>query len=157
MKKYIKSNELPGNYIVRFIPVSRSSWSMEEYEDYYYNTESEAENHINMFIDDDSGLYKRIAVINPSNTVTHVLVFEHGSLLNNLYEDDIVRLRSEYARPEELKYLYRVFNINEDSGRCDIDCLNSNLALGSIETVGLEMIRKVANPKEVLEYTEEKI
>ena len=148
MKRYIKSDieNNYGDYIVRFIPEDGGTP-----EEYYYPTEKDAENHLNLFEDDDSGLYKYIAIIDPSNTVTHILVFnKDGTVQDNLKDGDIVRLRPEYANPEELKYLYEIYNINEGSGRCTIGCLNSGMALGSSETVGLEMIKKVANPEEVL-------
>lgn len=148
MKRYIKNSieNNYGDYIVRFIPEDGGVP-----EEYFYPTEKDAENHLSLFEDDDSGLYKYIAILDPSNTVTHILIFDGTTMRENLKDGDIVRLRPEYANPEELKYLYEVYNINEEMGRCTIGCLNSGMALGSSETVGLEMIKKVANPKEVLD------
>lgn len=49
-------NEL---WIVRFV---RKDGKPDE--DYYYHSLAEAEYHKNLFLDDDSGLYERIEIIN---------------------------------------------------------------------------------------------
>jgi hypothetical protein len=50
-------SEYTKNWIVRFV---RKDGKLDE--EYYYNTQAEAEYHRNLFQDDDSGLYERIDV-----------------------------------------------------------------------------------------------
>ena len=55
-------SEFAKNWIVRFV---RKDGKPDE--EYYYNTQAEAEYHRDLFQDDDSGLYKRIEVVNEPN------------------------------------------------------------------------------------------
>ena len=52
-------SEFAKNWIVRFV---RKDGKPDE--EYYYNTQAEAEYHRNLFQDDDSGLYEKIEVVN---------------------------------------------------------------------------------------------
>lgn len=109
---------------------------------YYYNNRKDAEEHLEMFKDDDSGLYKTIALINSNkNEVYRILYFgKSDTCLLDLSIDDIVKLKPEYSTELERKYYYSVHNINDHNCGCIANCLNSNLSLGSSEHVGLEMI-----------------
>lgn len=113
-------------------------------ETYYYRNKKEAEAHLEMFKDDDSGIYRTISLINSQkNEVYRILYFEgHSDICTlDLSKDDIVKLKAVFcASSEELKHFYSVKNINDNSCSCEICCLNSKLSLGSIERVGLEMI-----------------
>ena len=55
-------------YIVRFI--RRDGQPDEEY---FYNFKPDAENHLNLFRDDDSELYKRIEVLRADGSLEMVL------------------------------------------------------------------------------------
>ena len=116
-----------------------------QFEDYLYHTEQEAQNHLELFKNDDSGLYKNIAVINEQNYVLCILPFIDGVPDEIVKTGSIVRLRDEYASEEERKRndLFVVKNMNEWSGRINITCLTSNMALKPTETVGVEMVRVV--------------
>ena len=69
-------------YITKFI---RSDGKPDE--DYYYYEEKDAINHLNLFFDDDSGLYKKIQVIDDVNDeVIMTLPFDNGVAgMLNLY------------------------------------------------------------------------
>ncbi len=112
-------------------------------EDYLYHTKEEAEKHLFLFQNDDSGLYRNIAVIDDTNTVKTILPFENGKPTPSIREGDMVRLKAEYCSPGERKYIFAVTNLNEATGRTNIMCLNSSMTLKPIETVGIEMIRPV--------------
>ena len=56
IRRYSSMNEL---WIVRFV---RKDGKPDE--EYYYRSLAEAEYHKNLFLDDDSGLYERIEIIN---------------------------------------------------------------------------------------------
>lgn len=114
-------------------------------EDYLYNTEQEARDHLNLFLNDDSGLYKNIAVIDETMRVLCILPFRDGKPDALINEGDIVRLRKEYSHPEERRHLFLVTNINEWSERVNIMCVTSSMALKPVETVGVEMIYLYAN------------
>lgn len=61
---------------------------------------------------------------------------------------DVVRLKPDYCTEKERNYIYAVVNTNEKTGRCDISCLNSGLALPPTETVMLEMVDPVGTTVE---------
>jgi len=61
---------------------------------------------------------------------------------------DVVRLKPEFCTETERNYIYAVVNINEKTGRCDISCLNSGLALPPTETVMIEMVDLVGTTVE---------
>lgn len=56
---------------------------------------------------------------------------------------DIVRIKEGYLNSKkEGNYRYAVVNVNEDTNRYMISCLNSGLSLGSVELVDGDMITK---------------
>ena len=57
-------------YITRFI--RRDS---KPHEEYFYHSLQEAENHLSLFIDDDSNLYKRIEITDENGNVYNWLDF----------------------------------------------------------------------------------
>lgn len=61
--------------------------------------------------------------------------------MDKILDGDIVRLRPEYSSPGERKYLFVVKDINPDTNRCVIVCINGATTLPSSERVGLEMIK----------------
>ena len=69
-------SEAPMNdyYIVRFIRVDCGPD-----EEYYYHTEQEASAHFNLFLDDDSKLYKRIEIECKGNIINSVIFNDPGS------------------------------------------------------------------------------
>ena len=117
-------------------------------EDYLYHSRKEAESHLGLFSEDDSGLYKNVAVLEvETNTVYSILPFSNGSPERIIRIGDLVRLRPEYSTRAERKYVYQVTNLNEHTGHTHIVCLNSKLSLLPIETVGIEMIQPVFDGK----------
>ena len=44
-------------------------------EEYYYHKREDAEAHLNLFRDDDSGLYKSIVVVDDADTILNEIVF----------------------------------------------------------------------------------
>ena len=115
-------------------------------EEYPYRTEVEAVKHLNMFRRDNSEIYKNIAVLDDvTKTVVAVLGFINGQPYDVFRNGDVVRLKPEFCGERERHYIYAVTNINDATGRCTITCLNSGMAISPSETVGLEMIRQVAN------------
>lgn len=56
--------------------------------------------------------------------------------------ESCVKLRPEYARPEEIECddIYIVTNMNEWSGRINITCLTTDMVLKPTETVDIEMV-----------------
>lgn len=117
-----------------------------EIEDYLYYTEKEAWEHLELFMNDDSGLYRNISIINNDvyMTVLSILPFQDGIPQQIINAGDIVRLRERYSRPEERKDLYVVKNINESTERVEIQCITTDMILKPIELVGIEMIEKAA-------------
>lgn len=135
------------DFIVRFI---RSDG--QEPEEYFYETEKEANDHIDLFLKDDSGLYKFIALYDAKqNLVLRILAFENNIVREDFKDKDVVRLRSGYRNPGEEKYLYSVTNIHEDNGHCLIICLNDEMPLHSSENVGLEMLDRVVGIEDVIQ------
>lgn len=130
-------------FITRFTRTDKDKTA----EDYLYHTEQEAKDHLMLFGDDDSGLYRNIAVIDDKNYVLHILPFVDGKLLDVISSGNCVKLRPEYARPEEIERddIYVVTNMNEWSGRINTTCLTTDMVLKPTETVGVEMVRVLAN------------
>ena len=114
-------------------------------EDYSYRTEKEAVDHLCLFLDDDSGLYKNIAVLDDSNYVLHILPFRDGKPENVISHKCIVRLRKEYASPEEIKrnHMFVVTNINENTERLNITCISTDMCIPPTEIVGLDMVKPI--------------
>lgn len=78
-----------------------------------------------------------------ANTVVRLFHFENGKLRASFWDGDIVRLRKNYREPGEEKYIYRVTDINENTGRCLITCENSGMPVPCSECVGIEMVDSV--------------
>ena len=124
-------------YITRF---SRKDGNKE---DYFYHTKREATAHLNLFAEDDSGLYQSIAVIDSEkDMVLRILPFENGESCRVISLGDHVHLKDEYcSEAENVKnHLYAVSNINEATGRLIITCLTSGMTIAPSETVGVEMV-----------------
>ena len=113
-------------------------------ENYVYPTREEAEAHCALFVEDDSGLYRNIAVIDDSNTVLTILPFANGKPETTLRVGDHVKYRDAWSTPEERKYIFAIRNINELTENVIIACLNSQLTLTPTEYVKLNMIEPVA-------------
>lgn len=126
-------------FIVRFTRADKKPA-----EEYPYRTREEAEKHFNMFLNDDSGLYRNVCIYDDvRNTVEKILRFAEGKPVDVFRLKDCVRLNREFAKPEELHNLYAIVNLNETTERAQIACLTTNMAIPPVETVGLEMIRPV--------------
>ncbi len=133
-------------FITRFTRTDKDKTT----EDYLYHTEQEAKDHLMLFKNDDSGLYRNIAVIDDKNFVLHILPFVDGKPLDVISAGSCVKLRPEYASPEEIERddIFVVTNMNEWSGRIDITCLTTDMVLKPTETVGVEMVKVLALPTE---------
>ena len=126
-------------YITRFLRNDKNK------EDYFYHTAEESFSHMMLFKDDDSNLYQSISVIDDDqNTVLAILMFEDGVPMDVFKLGDFVRLRKEHSLPQEQKWVYKIANLNDVTGRADILCTNSDMAIAPIETVGVNMIQPLA-------------
>ena len=125
-------------FITRFTTVSK------ETQDYYYHDVEDAEKHLNLFLNDDSGLYRNICVLNDENcTVLGILPFVEGKPQKIIVHGRIVRIKPEWCSPGEEKYFFRVSNIHEELEHACITCLNSIMTIRPSEIVGIEMIMPV--------------
>lgn len=114
-------------------------------EEYFYSDIWSAKDHLKKFINDDSGLYRTVSLLDvKSNTVLSLLYFENGIYQYQIKIDSFVRLKPDYCSAAERHYIYIVTNINEATERCNIVCASSTGSLLSSEAVGLEMITPVA-------------
>ena len=123
-------------------------------ESYTYSSAEEALHHASLFVEDDSNLYKKIVVVDAKkNTVLQLIVFDQDGKPTSFKEGDVVRLRPEFSKEEERRFIYAIRNINDRTMRFIISCLNSSLILGSSEVVGVEMVSKVGTTvQEILEF-----
>lgn len=139
-------------YITRFI---RTDEKPEE--NYYYQTLEEAEKHLHLFDNDDSGLYRNISILDDqAGKVLVILLFKDGKVVDTFKEGDCIRLNKEFCEPGEEQYIFAIQNLNEATGRAVISCLNSKLVLGSSESVGLEMIHTIGTTvNDILEAAKE--
>ena len=139
--------ESETKYLVRVNRINKESP-----DEFPYDNRAFAGQFLNMFLKDESGLYRNIALLSEKNgnlNVERILVFENGFLRMDLSDCDIVRLREGFRSSGEEKYLYMVKNIHEDTERCLICCLNSKLTLGSSEMVDLKMIDRVCSCRDL--------
>ena len=113
-------------------------------ESYVYPTRAEAEAHLALFEDDDSGLYRNIAVIDDTNTVLTILPFADSKPETTLRVGDRVKYRVAWSTPEERIYVFVIRNMNELTENAVIACLNSLLTLTPTEDVKLNMIEKIS-------------
>ena len=122
-------------YIARFTTVQK------ETQDYYYRSIEDAEKHLNLFLNDNSGLYRNICVYNDENsTVLCILPFKDGKPQKLIVHGGIVRIKPEWCSPGEEKYIFRVSNIHEQLEHACITCLNSIMTIKPSEIVGIDMI-----------------
>ena len=122
-------------YITRFTTVDN------ERQDYIYHEVADADNHLKLFLNDDSGLYKNICVMDADkNTVLGILPFKDGKPQPLIVHGSIVKLKPEWCSPGEEKYRFHAYNIHEEMETVCISCINSSLTIGSSQMVGLNMI-----------------
>lgn len=122
-------------YVTRFTTASK------EKQDYYYHDFCDAEKHLNMFLNDDSGLYRNICVYDDeTNTVLCILPFKDGKPRELIYHGGLVKIRPEWCSPGEEKYRFRVSNIHEQLENACITRLSSIMIIKSSEIVGIDMI-----------------
>lgn len=131
-------------FITRFTKLNGNT------EDYSYHAEKEAVDHLHLFLDDDSGLYKNIAILDDRNYVLHILPFRDGKPAEIISHKCIVRLRKEYASPEEIKrnHMFVVTNINEHTERINITSISTDMRIPPTEIVGLEMVKPIKTEPE---------
>ena len=88
----------------------------------------------------EKGIGMVVLLDTEADTVVRVFHCENGILRASFWDADLVKLRKGYFEPGEEKYIYRVTDINENTGRCLIICENSGMSIPCSECVGLEMI-----------------
>lgn len=124
------------NYALRLIAAENN-----KVEEQFFSTEEEALKEYAKLRERNSGAYSLVALLDcQSNTVQHLLEFEDGKLRIDLADGDVVRLREGYYEKGEEKYLYKVSDINENTGRCLILCINSGAAIPAAESVDVRMV-----------------
>lgn len=129
------------NYALRLITAENN-----KVEEYFFSTKDEAFNKYAKLCEDNSGAYSMVALLDcKSNTVLHLLQFEDGQPRIDLANGDVVRLREGFYDKGEEKYLYKVSDINENTGRCLILCVNSGAAIPAAESVDVEMVEVACN------------
>ena len=124
------------NYALRLIAAKNN-----KVEEQFFSTKEEALKEYAKLREDNSGAYSLVALLDSkSNTVMHLLQFENGQLRIDLADGDVVRLREGFYEKGEEKYLYKVSDINENTGRCLILCINSGAAIPAAESVDVWMV-----------------
>ena len=122
-------------FIVRFTTISKAV------QNYYYHRIEDADKHLQLFLDDNSGLYRNISILDEkSNTVLGILPFKDGKPQKIIVHGSIVKIKPEWCSPGEEKYIFRVSNIHEQLEHACITCLNSILTIKPSEIVGIDMI-----------------
>ena len=109
---------------------------------YSYSSLEDATKHFEMFLNDDSCLYKNISVMDvKEQTVLLFANYNNDGTTNKVLSNGcFVKLAAKWCRAGEEKYRYKVSNIHEEQETCLITCINSGRAIGSSEAVGVEMI-----------------
>lgn len=124
------------NYALRLIAAENN-----KVEEQFFSTKEEALKEYAKLSEDKSGAHSLVALLDcKSNTVLHLLQYEAGQLRIDLADGDVVRLREGYYEKGEEKYLYKVSDINENTGRCLIVCVNSGATIPAAESVGIGMV-----------------
>lgn len=124
--------------------ITRFTTVLKETQDYYYHDVENAEKHLNLFLDDESKLYRNICVMDAEkNTVLGILPFVDGKPQKLIIHGSIVKIKPEWCSPGEEKYIFRVSNIHEQLEHACITCLNSIMTFKPSETVGLNMIMPI--------------
>lgn len=132
------------NYALRLIAAENN-----KVEEKFFSTKEEALKEYAKLRDDNRGAYSLVALLDcKSNTVLHLLQFENGQLRIDLADGDVVRLREGYYEKGEEKYLYKVSDINENTGSCLILCINSGNTIPAAESVDVAMVETLALSKE---------
>lgn len=92
--------------------------------------------------------FQCVALLNiDSRNILWLLWIEEGVVYAEVKDGSIVKLRDGYYEPGEEKYLYVASNINENTGRCLITCINGGNAIPAAENVDIKMIEVVSNSK----------
>ena len=124
------------NYVLRLV-----SAKIGKVEEKLFTAREEALREYAKLREDNSSAYSIVALFDfKSNTVIHLLQFEAGQLRIDLADGDVVRLREGFYEKGEEKYLYKVSDINENTGRCLILCINSGAAIPAAESVDVGMV-----------------
>ena len=127
------------NYALRLIAAKKN-----KVEEQFFSTKEEALKEYAQLRESNSGVYSLVALLDcKSNTVLHLLQFENGQLRIDLADGDVVRLREGFYEKGEENYLYKVSDINENTGRCLILCINSGAAIPAAESVDVGMVDAV--------------
>ena len=69
--------------------------------------------------------------------------YQKVTSVSDLADGDVVRLREGFYEKGEENYLYKVSDINENTGRCLILCINSGAAIPAAESVDVGMVDAV--------------
>lgn len=124
------------NYALRLIAAKSSN-----VEERFFVDKEDALKEYAELREDKSGTYALVALLDcKRNTVLNLLQFENDQLRIDLADGDVVRLREGYCEKGEEKYLYKVSDINENTGRCLILCINSGAAIPAAESVEVGMV-----------------
>lgn len=124
------------NYALRLIAAEDN-----KVEEQHFSTKEEALKEYAKLREDNSGVYSLVALLDcKCNTVLHLLQLEAGQLRVDLADGDVVRLREGFYEKGEEKYLYKVSDINENTRRCLILCINSGDAIPAAESVDIGMV-----------------
>lgn len=124
------------NYALRLIAAENN-----KVEEKFFSTKEEALKEYAKLREYNSSAYSMVALLDcKSNTVLNLLQFEAGQLRLDLADGDVVRLREGFYEKGEEKYLYKVSDINENTGRCLILCINSGAAIPAAESVDIGMV-----------------
>ena len=127
------------NYALRLIDAKNNM-----VEEQFFSTEEESLKEYAKLCEDNSGAYSLVALLDcQSKSVMHLLQFEAGQLRIDLADGDVVRLREGFYEKGEEKYLYKVSDINENTGRCLILCINSGATIPAAESVDVRMVDAV--------------
>lgn len=125
-----------NNYALRLVSAKSS-----KVEEKLFTTKEEALREYAKLREDKSSAYSLVALLDSkSNTVLNLLQFENGHLRIDLADGCIVRLREGFYEKGEEKYLYKVSDINENTGRCLILCINSGTSIPAAESVDVRMM-----------------
>ena len=77
-----------------------------------------------------------------TSTVLYIKVFDDDTTCE-LKDGELVRLKPEYRTENEAHYVFAVSDINENTERCSITCMNGTMMIPSKETVSIDMIKTV--------------
>ena len=72
-------------------------------ENYFYHTLKEAEEHLNLFKNDDSGLYRRIEVQNTNDNVRRLLSLDFDQLFRQFYLVSVIGVTK--SKPPDIDFI----------------------------------------------------